>query len=231
MLPLASKVIQEFSELSSVLSFLKIKIPTKYGKLTTYFYAGGLSYAFNRPSEKTLLRYFKPQIGSTFVDVGANIGWYTLIGSKMVGLTGKVVAIEPEPKNFVLLQKNVKDNNLTNAIMINAALSDINGYEWLNLSSLPTEHSIMSTSSSHNIRVPSERLDDLLNKLKISHVDFLKIDVEDAEMRVLRGAKKTLTQGPQIIIECSNHENVQKYLGQYNYKTKRIDKFNSFCWR
>jgi len=101
-----------------------IKLPSPYGWLTSYFYSGGLSYAFGRPSEFNILEYFKPQVGWIVVDVGAHVGWYTLIAGIKVGPKGKVLAIEPEPRNFSILCRNIHDNRLNNVISLRIALSD-----------------------------------------------------------------------------------------------------------
>jgi hypothetical protein len=131
---LREKIISEIWSSSLKLSRLLIKLPTPHGWVTSYFYSGGLSYAFGRPSESNILRFFRPKAGWTVVDAGAHVGWYTLIASKMVGPKGKVIAIEPEPRNFSLLCKNIHDNKLKNAIPLMVALSDNDGHEKLAIS-------------------------------------------------------------------------------------------------
>jgi FkbM family methyltransferase len=145
--------------------------------MTTYLYSGGLSYAFGRPSELNLLKFFNPKKGWTVVDAGAFIGWYTLIASKRVGVEGKVVAIEPEPRNFSILLKNIRDNGLRNVIPLNLALSDKDGYELLSINPSPAGHSIVS-SSSQRILVKARKIDTLLTELNIERVDLFKIDEE-----------------------------------------------------
>jgi len=63
-------------------------------------------------------------VGATFVDVGANIGYYSIVASPLVGITGRVFAFEPERDNFSLLEKNIQLNQLTNITAVAAALSD-----------------------------------------------------------------------------------------------------------
>lgn len=65
--------------------------------------------------------------GDIVIDCGANIGYYSLLFSKLVGESGKVFAFEPEPTNFFLLQKNLKENNITNVKALNLAVSDKEG--------------------------------------------------------------------------------------------------------
>ena len=64
--------------------------------------------------------------GDVVIDCGANIGYYSLLFSKLVGDSGKVFAFEPDPTNFSLLQKNLKENNIKNVIALNLAVSDKN---------------------------------------------------------------------------------------------------------
>lgn len=83
--------------------------------------------------EPLISKYITSQLkqGDWFIDVGANVGWYTLIGAKIVGNTGKVIAFEPEKTNFLILTSNVKMNNLKNVLCINEALSDTQGHSKL----------------------------------------------------------------------------------------------------
>ncbi|MEM2240339.1 MAG: FkbM family methyltransferase [Candidatus Bathyarchaeia archaeon] len=134
-----------------------IKLPTPYGWLTSYFYTGGLSYIFGRPSESDILRYFKPKDGWIVADVGANVGWYTLIASRKVGPKGKVLAIEPEPRNFQTLCKNIHDNRLKNVIPLRIALSDRDSYIPLKISSSPAQHSIVTSYEEATIMVQCKK--------------------------------------------------------------------------
>jgi len=222
------KILHEIYRHSLKLSFLLIKIPTPYGWMTSYLYSGGLSYALGRPSESNILKFFRPRIRWTVVDVGANVGWFTLIASKKVGFQGTVVAIEPEPKNFSLLCKNIRDNKLTNVIPLRIALSDKDNHEQLAISSSPAGHSIMSNSNRKMI-VKARKLDSLLKELNIKKINLLKIDVEDAELKVLKGGKNTLKKGTRLIVESFQPDIVQKYLKSLDYEIKNIDNSNFFA--
>ena len=74
--------------------------------------------------------------GMNIVDVGANIGAYTILAAEKVGKDGKVIAIEPEPRNYEQLLENIKLNNFQNVIPKNIALTDHEGFEKLSLSLL-----------------------------------------------------------------------------------------------
>ncbi len=80
--------------------------------------------------------------GDTVVDIGANIGYYTLLMSNLVGNGGKVFAFEPEPKNFEILQKNLELNQIKNVIVEQKAVSEFSGIGFLELSSDSGQHRI-----------------------------------------------------------------------------------------
>jgi len=104
------------------------------------------------------------------------------------------VAIEPEPRNFSVLLKNIRNNGLRNVIPLNLALSDKDGYELLSINPSPAGYSIVS-SSSQRILVKARKIDTLLTELNIERVDLFKIDVEGAEMKVLKGGENFLKKG------------------------------------
>ena len=93
--------------------------------------------------------------GNIVLDIGANIGYYTLIMSKLVGSTGKVYAFEPEPKNFEVLKKNIELTKLDNVILEQKALSDIDGVTYLELSKDSGQHRL----SDHGVKVEQITLD------------------------------------------------------------------------
>ena len=151
-----------------------------------------------------LLSYLKK--GDTFIDVGANIGYYTILAGKAIGPNGSVLAIEPEPINLKYLRQNISQNQLTNAKVIASVASSIHGQVKLYLSPVSSgEHSLLRKTTKY-IEVEAQTLDDLVinDGLKPR---LIKIDVEGAEMNVLAGAKKTIASFKPVIIF--------EYSGQY----------------
>jgi FkbM family methyltransferase len=126
--------------------------------------------------------------GHTVVDVGANIGYYTLIMSRLVGPRGKVVAFEPEPRNFALLKDNIELNGLKNVELVQKAVTDRCAPEKLFLSSdNQGDHRLFHASSERtSCEVDAVSLDSC-PLLKDAVVDFVKIDTQGAELRVLDG--------------------------------------------
>ena len=134
------------------------------------------------------------------VDVGANIGYYTLLMAKN---KANVFSYEPEPQNFSLLKKNVIMNNFSsNVKLYNKAVYDFNGYSKLVLSKHTTgQHKLI------NSRFGSKSIDVEVIKLEFDKVDFAKIDAQGAELHVLQGMK-TL---PNKILLRFNTLNLKEY--------------------
>lgn len=140
-----------------------------------------------------VLKHF--QRGQIFVDVGANIGYYTLLASKLTGPEGMVFAYEPDRNNFALLQKNVNHNNLDNVRLYPLALSDRNEAGELFLS--------MDNFGDHRIYSGGEsRISQAIQLVhgsqhlspKTRHIDFLKVDTQGAEYFVVNGLKELIAR-------------------------------------
>ncbi len=147
-------------------------------------------------------RFFVATIrpGDFVVDIGANVGYYTLIASRLVGDHGRVLAIEPDPANATVLFRNLAENDVRNVRVFQGAASDHNGVERLYRAG--TNQGDHRTYDSGDGR-PSEqvaacRLDDLVGDW--SHrVDFMKIDAQGAEAKILEGAAGTLRRNADHI--------------------------------
>jgi len=167
------------------------------------------------------------KLGIVIVDVGAHVGTFTLLASKIVGEKGKVIAIEPEPKNYKQLIENIKLNNFLNVNPLNIALGDYNGFGKLYISYSPQCHSLLFKEDKiSSIEVLLKTLDNLLEELNLKKIDVIKIDVEGAEILVLKGAEKTLKANPNIkIIVAAEHypseaKEVCQFLNDRGFKTK-----------
>ena len=153
--------------------------------------------------------------GDIVIDVGANIGYYTLIFAQLVGSSGKVFAFEPEPKNFEILKKNIKINNYQNLVAEQKIVSDKSGIVKLFIA----EHGIVGhrinqeKSSQKFIEVESIILDNYIKKLNLDNkINFIKIDVEGSEPKVLEGTKEIIQKSNQLKIFTEfNREAVKEY--------------------
>jgi FkbM family methyltransferase len=127
--------------------------------------------------------------GGVFVDVGANVGTFSLVMARHVGAQGKVIAIEPHPVTFARLSFNTAASASPQVRLVQAAASDSDGELLIETDgdNLGASHVVTDAASAQAIRVPSLRLVRILEEAGVSAVDTLKIDVEGFEDRVLIG--------------------------------------------
>jgi FkbM family methyltransferase len=135
-----------------------------------------------------------PEEGFFVADVGAYRGWYTAISSKIVGSNGRVYSFEPEPRNFEILCKVILVGGLKNVNAFRLALSDNDGLEFLYLSQFASMHSLLLERSHRKIAVPCMKLDTLAKLRCFPRLDLVKVDVEGAELKVLKGCKEIITE-------------------------------------
>jgi len=143
--------------------------------------------------------------GSVVVDVGANVGFYTLLLANLAGPTGRVHAFEPMPHALTRLRKHVTMNRLQNVEIHEAAASSSDGTVPFYLG--PVEHTSISSlhplEGSTSIDVQCTTLDRALEKA--GPIDFIKMDVEGAEPEALAGAQHLLSRGvPYLVAEVSD---------------------------
>ena len=127
--------------------------------------------------------------GGLFVDIGANVGTYAMVLARHVGVTGKVIAVEPHPVAHARLSFNRAASNLEQVRLVAAAAGPSDGELLIETDgdNLGASHVVSGQPSSSAIKVPSLRLERILIEANISKVDGLKIDVEGFEDRVLTG--------------------------------------------
>ncbi len=144
---------------------------------------------------------FKKELkaGQTVLDIGANIGYYTLIAAKIVGARGRVYAFEPDPDNFALLKKNVEYNCYANVILVNSAVSDQNKTARLFLNKLNKgDHRLYDSKDGRpSITVQTLKLDSYFKKLD-PKIHFIKMDIQGSEARALNGMKGLIRKNPKV---------------------------------
>jgi len=137
------------------------------------------------------------------VDIGAHIGYYSLMSARIVGNGGKVYAFEPDPENLRLLLKNIRLNGFSHIIYpVRKAISDVSGVTKLFLSSEDTgSHSIsVSNRGKQHVEVRTITLDEFFATLGNYEVDIIKMDIEGAEMKALLGMDKVLRNNNDLVI-------------------------------
>ena len=140
--------------------------------------------------------------GDVGIDLGANIGYFTILMANLVGTSGKIFSFEPAPQNFEILQKNIKQNHLENVISEQSAIGDIDGKIKLYLSNTNAGwHKVFPTQfvdyevSDKNIDVKICSLDKEFIDKKI---DFIKMDIEGYEWNAIKGGKKILEENHDV---------------------------------
>jgi FkbM family methyltransferase len=155
-------------------------------------------------SERLLIqKLLRP--GMTVLDIGAHNGFYTLLFSKLVGGHGAVIAFEPSPREHRALRLNLRINRAKNVTVHALALGEEQGPAILHLGdNLMTGcNSLRKSTSVHGdslIHVEVTTLDQSVSEYNIGQVDFIKVDVEGAELGVLKGAKRLLERQPRPVI-------------------------------
>jgi FkbM family methyltransferase len=148
--------------------------------------------------------------GKVFVDVGAHVGYFSLKAAKAVGPQGRVLAVEPNPETLKVLRANVEANRDAMITVYPVACSESDGFLDLfaaarantGASSLSKANAMHYGPVVNSYHVPTRRLDDLVRDSGVTRVDFVKIDVEGAELLVLKGAVATLDKfHPVLTIE------------------------------
>jgi FkbM family methyltransferase len=127
--------------------------------------------------------------GNTFVDVGANVGYYTLLAAKLVGEEGRVFAFEPDPESFALLERNVRLNGFGNVVLEQKAVSNEPGTLRLYLApENKGDHRIYETRGEERpfVEVEAVTLDDYFRD-DPRRIDFVKIDTQGADFAILEG--------------------------------------------
>lgn len=153
--------------------------------------------------EETESRIFSSSLkpGMTFVDVGANIGYYTLLAARLVGSQGRVFAFEPCPGNFQLLQRSVRANGHTNVTLVPKAVSDHSGLAILQLDQNSSGgHSLSGfRGGARSIDVETISLDEYFAGYA-GAIDVVKTDTEGADPAVFRGMRGLLERNPGLVL-------------------------------
>ena len=143
---------------------------------------------------------------SVFWDIGANVGFYSLLASKLVG-SGKVFAFEPAPRNLSYLKKHLALNRVTNVEVLAIAVSDRNGTCSFEIE----ETGFMGhLSGEGEITVPTATLDSLVEEGKVLPPDYVKMDIEGEELLALRGAACTFQRFRPVLFLATHGKQIEK---------------------
>lgn len=153
--------------------------------------------------EKTETEIVKNEIkeGNVVLDIGANIGYYTVLFAKLVGEAGKVYAFEAEASNFKILKKNVYENNYNNVMLEQKAVSNKSGTVKFYIGKdSNTENQLFKPNVKHEeIEVESVSIDEYFKQLN-QKIDFVKMDIQGAEPLVIEGMTEIIKTNKNLKI-------------------------------
>ncbi len=173
------------------------------------FQAYGLNLVHEEATTALFKKIVKP--GDVILDLGANIGYFTLLAAKLAGAKGRVYAFEPEPNNFKYLRKNLDMNDYKNVLAYQKAVSAKNGKTRLFICPYDSGHHTINQSGGiekyrpgysgkiKEIEIDVVALDDFI-KEKIKRINVIKVDVEGAEVLAFEGMRNILKQNRDIKI-------------------------------
>ena len=183
-------------------------LPVMQGKLRGYKWVAGSSShgcwlgSYEYEMQQLISSVVKP--GTVACDIGAHVGFYTLLFSKLVGPEGRVFAFEPFPRNFEFLRTHISINHISNVELLEMAVSSKTGV---------THFSPGATSSTGRIaedgklEIQQTSIDDLMDQGRLSAPHYVKIDIEGAEYEALVGAQATLQEyHPMIFLSTHGRE-------------------------
>lgn len=170
---------------------------------------GSLHYILGpiiRYEEEALVRFLKN--GSIFYDIGSNIGFYAIVGARLVGTTGKVFAFELFPESAEAIRRNARLNRQTNVTVDGRAVDQESGWMNLALTEIPEMHRLDVGSGRKHLperhQVQTVSIDDFVFVEHAPPPSVGLIDVEGAEFRVLEGMRRTMKEYRPLVI-CENH--------------------------
>lgn len=169
--------------------------------------------------------------GFVALDVGANMGYYTVMMASLVGPAGKVIAFEPIKEPVYYLKESLQLNDFNNTQLFDTCLGDTSGE--ISFDRTSCRLNVSNKKVQLEMVVSIRPFDEMASEIGVSKVDLAKIDVEGAEFNVLRGMKNTLQKhGPHLLIEIhpamiqefgASAEEMLSFLSEMGYKTKPLD--------
>ncbi|GAB4546546.1 MAG: FkbM family methyltransferase [Pleurocapsa sp.] len=195
------------------------------------------------PIQNIFAQYLHP--GDVFYDIGSNVGFFSIIAAQLVGEGGKVYAFEPGQENANSIRHNAQLNKFKQIEVIEKAVSHSSGSGQLLLAKYSGGHALATADAppdlAGEVTVDLVSIDDLIAQNKIAPPNFVKVDVEGAELDVLKGMKQTIkTHQPTIIYEIDDgdrtaydrkYQELANFLESLNYRvTQTENSYQTIDW-
>lgn len=173
------------------------------------------SYEYDK--QNALRRFLKA--GDIVYDIGANVGFYTLFASVLIGESGHVFSFEPLPENLRDLKRHLELNRVRNCTVIDAAVSSSDGEAAFDLS---VDHCTGHLATTGTLHVRTLTLDRLIQEAGVRPPNLMKIDIEGAEYECLQGAAEVIQTFRPVIFLATHGREVHvaclKLLAQWRYR-------------
>ena len=195
------------------------------------------------PIQKIFAQHLKT--GDVFYDIGANVGFFSIIAAKLVGEGGKVYAFEPGSENAKSIRHNGELNNFNQIEVIEKAVSNTSGTGEFLLAKYSGGHALATADAppdlAGKVTVNLVSIDDLIASGQIEPPNFVKIDVEGAELDVLKGMTQTIkTYQPSVIYEVDDgdraayerkYQELANFFESFNYQvTQTENSYDTIDW-
>jgi len=171
---------------------------------------------------------YRATAGEVVVDIGANIGTFSLYAARVCGAS-RVISFEPFADNYSMLCKNVEENQLCNVTCVNQAVAGNRGLRTLRLDPVDCgSHSIITGTFGGGVDVECCTLGDVFQRFSLSQIDYLKMDCEGAKYDILENATSRLQQIKRISMETHTTadrkaEDLEKLLRAYGFEVRLFD--------
>lgn len=156
---------------------------------------------FTEHARDTALYAYTPEEGDVVFDVGAGVGAETLLFSRLVGASGRIVSIEAHPRTYGRVVELCNANGLANVTPLQVAASESDGTATITDLANHVRNTTLAAAP-NGIEVPARRLETIAKSLDIRHIDLLKVNIEGAEVSALRGLGPLLGQTRHVCIAC-----------------------------
>ena len=181
--------------------------------------------SYEQPQTSRILSHLRP--GMTFVDVGANVGYYSAMASSIVGASGRVIAYDPNPYSFDRLSRWIQANKAKNITPVCVALGGEEGSLTTHFAEADNHTAslvpeLLPSETREKTVVTVKTLDSEADRLGIRHIDVMKIDVDGFESEVFKGSAKLFEEGRIGAILCEFNVH---WLGEVGSSSEQLEKF------